>query len=267
MAMSTGVIREIDGDLLRKQARTARGFPHILIDDFLDTEFAREVLRSWPNYEDAAKIGIEFRSINERKKVQVTDSAKFPQPLRELNDALASPKFIETVSSIFGIPDLLADPELVGGGLHQTGPRGRLDVHVDFNYIAARKLHRRLNILVYFNDGWLPEWGGQLELWNRDVSERLRLFDPIFNRCIVFETSDISYHGVTEVTCPKDVVRRSFAGYYYTEAAPGHWTGESHSTIFKARPEESVKNGFMALKHGSDMAKGKLKKIVRRSAV
>jgi hypothetical protein len=84
------------------------------------------------------------------KKTQVTDSKQFPKPLRDFNDALASPKFTETVSWIFGIPDLLPDPELDGGGLHQTGSRGRLDVHVDFTYIAARKLHRRLNILIYF---------------------------------------------------------------------------------------------------------------------
>ena len=267
MTKSSGVIREIDCDLRREQARTATPFPHILIDDFLDADFAREVLRSWPSYEDAAKIGKEFRTINERKKVQVTDSAQFPPPLSELNEALASPTFIETVSSIFGIPNLLPDAELDGGGLHQTGPRGRLDVHVDFNYIEARKLHRRLNILIYFNDGWLPEWGGQLELWNRDVSKRIHSFDPIFNRCVIFETSEISYHGVTEVTCPKSAVRRSFAGYYYTEAAPAHWTGESHTTIFRARPEESVKNHLMAVKHAKDMAKGKLKKMIRASAV
>src|SRR5271165_3461702 len=107
--MTTGVIREVDCDLLREQARTARAFPHILIDDFLCTEFAREVVRSWPCYEDAAKMGKEFRSINERKKVQVTDSAHFPQPMRKLNDALASSAFLETVSSIFDIPNLLAD--------------------------------------------------------------------------------------------------------------------------------------------------------------
>jgi Rps23 Pro-64 3,4-dihydroxylase Tpa1-like proline 4-hydroxylase len=75
---------------------------------------------------------------------------------------------------------------LDGGGLHQTGPRGRLDVHVDFNYIAARRLHSRLNILIYFNDGWLPEWGGQLKLWNSEVSECVHSIDPIFNRYVIF---------------------------------------------------------------------------------
>jgi Rps23 Pro-64 3,4-dihydroxylase Tpa1-like proline 4-hydroxylase len=261
---SSCVVRQIDCSLLRERARTAIPFPHVLIDDFLDAEFAREVLRSWPSYDEAAKIGKVFRSINERNKVQVTNSAQFPPALKELNEALASPAFVETVSSIFNIPDLLPDAELVGGGLHQTGPRGRLDVHVDFDYIQARKLHRRLNILIFFNDGWLPEWGGQLELWNRDVSTRIHCFEPLFNRCVIFETSEISYHGVTEVTCPKDVVRRSFAGYYYTKAAPADWTGQSHTTIFKARPEETLKNRMMAVKQVSDMAKRKLKSTIRR---
>lgn len=265
MSATSGVIREIDCDLLRERARAAAPFPHILIDDFLEADFAREVSHNWPSYTEAARIGKEFRSINERHKVQVTDSAQFPPVLQDLNVALASPEFVETVSTVFDIPHLLPDSELVGGGLHQTGPRGRLDVHVDFNYIEARRLHRRLNILIYFNEEWLPEWGGQLELWNRDISKCVHSFDPIFNRCIIFETSDISYHGVTEVMCPEDAVRRSFAGYYYTEAPPAHWTGESHTTIFKARPEESVKNQLMNVKRASDMAKRRLKKLVRRS--
>lgn len=267
MSIPSGAIREIDQDRLRRQARTATPFPHVLIDDFLDADFAREVLRSWPSYADAARVGTEFRSINERHKVQVTDSEQFPPALKELNEALASSAFTETASSIFDIPDLLPDSELVGGGLHQTGPRGRLDVHVDFNYLEARKMHRRLNILIYLNEGWSPEWGGQLELWNRDVSKRVHSFAPIFNRCVIFETSEISYHGVTEVTCPEDVVRRSFAGYYYTEAAPANWDGESHSTVFRARPEESVKNRLMAVKHASDLAKGRMKKLIGRSDV
>jgi 2OG-Fe(II) oxygenase superfamily len=267
MNMSTDVIREIDCDLLREQARTAKPFPYILMDDFLDTEFAHDVARSWPTYEYAVKMGKGYPSINERKKFQLTESAQFPQPLRELNEALASPPFMETLSSIFEIPNLLADSELVGGGLHQTGPCGHLDVHVDFNYIAARKLHRRLNILIYLTEGWRPGWGGQLELWDQDVSERVGLFDPFFNRCIIFATSEISYHGVTKITCPKDVVRRSFAGYYYTREAPAHWTGKSHTTIFKARPEESVKKQFMAVRYALHVVKGKLKAIIRGSAI
>jgi hypothetical protein len=116
---------------------------------------------------------------------------------------------------------------------------------VDFNYIKERELHRRINILVYFNKDWKKEWGGNIELWDTDVKVCHHSFMPIFNRCVVFETSDISYHGVSAVKCPEGVSRKSFAGYYYTKEAPAHWDGEAHSTIFRARPDEKLKGSVL----------------------
>jgi hypothetical protein len=109
---------------------------------------------------------------------------------------------------------------------------------VDFNYQQERALHRRLNILVYLNEGWSPDWGGEIEMWDREVKTRLFRMSPEINRCLVFETTEISYHGVRPVTAPPGVCRRSFAGYYYTREAPPQWDGTSHSTVFRARPEE-----------------------------
>ena len=83
--------------------------------------------------------------------------------------------------------------------------------------------------------------GGNIELWNKDVTMCEHSFSPDFNRCVVFITNEISFHGVTAVKCPDDRTRKSFAAYYYTKAAPAGWTGESHSTIFKARPNEILK--------------------------
>ena len=123
--------------------------PNFCIDGFLEPGFARRVADSYPSYEDAVKVGKEFAAVNEQKKVQVTDPAHFPGPVAELNDALAAPEFTALLSYVFDIPNLLPDAKLEGGGIHQTGPRGHLDVHVDFNYLADRELHRRLNILIY----------------------------------------------------------------------------------------------------------------------
>ena len=190
-------------------------------------------------------MGRTFTAVNEKNKIQVTDPTKFARPIAELNRALAAPEFCELLSDVFEIPKLLPDEELVGGGMHQTGPRGHLDVHVDFNYIEDRQLHRRLNILVYLNKGWKPEWGGNIELWDKDVKVCHHSFSPIFNRCVVFETNEISYHGVTAVRCPEDQTRKSFAAYYYTKEAPSHWDGQVHSTNFKARPDEILKGNIL----------------------
>ncbi len=239
------LICDINAEALRERVRTATPFPHFCIDNFLKPEFAREVVQSYPDIDSALKMGKSFNAVNEQKKVQVTDSKLFSPPVKKLEELLASKEFLDLMSYVMDIPNLVADPELVGGGMHQTGPRGLLDVHVDFNYIKERDLHRRLNILIYLNEGWQPEWGGEIELWDKNVKVRHAAFLPIFNRCVVFETNEISFHGVTAVKCPPGVVRRSFAAYYYTREAPAHWTGHSHATVFRARPNERMKKYFL----------------------
>jgi Rps23 Pro-64 3,4-dihydroxylase Tpa1-like proline 4-hydroxylase len=235
------IINPIDRDAIRAQVRQAIPFPHFKIDNFLEEELANRILEAFPSYEEAVKVGRQFAAVNEHKKVQVTNASLFAQPIAQLNQALAAPEFVDLLGYVLDIPNLLADDQLVGGGIHQTGPRGHLDVHIDFNYIEERQLHRRLNILIYFNQDWKEEWGGNIELWDKEVKVCHHSFAPIFNRCIVFATSEISYHGVSAVKCPPDEARKSFAAYYYTKEAPIGWTGESHTTIFKARPHEIVK--------------------------
>ncbi len=263
------IINPIDRESLRAQVRKASPVPHFKIDGFLDPTFAESVLEAFPSFDEALKVGRTFSAVNEQKKVQVTDSSLFSQPIAQLNQALAAPEFLELMSYVFDIPNLLADDMLVGGGIHQTGPRGHLDVHIDFNYIEDRALHRRLNILIYFNKDWREEWGGNIELWDKDVKVCEHSFLPLFNRCVVFETNEISYHGVTAVKCPADRSRKSFAAYYYTKEAPKHWTGESHTTIFKARPDEIMKGQVLmpieSAKRGVVTAFRGLKKKIKQT--
>jgi 2OG-Fe(II) oxygenase superfamily len=228
-------------DALREGFLRANPFPFIKIDNFLDAEFAREIADAYPSFEDALGQGKTLRNVNERRKVWITDSRKFPGPIARLNDMLAAPGFLRELSYITSIPNLLADPELAGGGIHMTGPGGRLDVHVDFNFIEDRKLHRRLNLLLYLNRNWKDSWGGQIQLWDKDVRHCEAAFTPQFNRCVIFATSEISYHGVVPVAESAPSPRISFATYYYTKEASPAWTGKSHSTIFKARPDEKLR--------------------------
>ncbi len=245
------IINPIDREAYRQLVLKAHPFPYFCIDHFLNEEFALAVADAFPSFDEAKKMGRSFSAVNEQGKVQVTDARQFAQPIARLNEALASKPFLDTLSYIFQIPDLLPDDQLVGGGMQQTGPRGFLDVHVDFNFIPERKLYRRLNILIYFNKQWKKEWGGNIELWDKNVQHCEQSFLPIFNRCVIFATNDISYHGVTAVTCPADMTRKSFAAYYYTKEAPVDWKGVSHSTVFKARPQEKLKkNVLMPIESG-----------------
>jgi hypothetical protein len=150
--------------------------------------------------------------------------------------------------------------------MHQTAAHGRLDVHIDFNRLPHNGWHRRLNLLLYLNETWQPGWGGMLELWDRDVKHCVKTFLPALGRCILFETSDISFHGVTALTCPEDVVRRSFAVYYYTREPPPRWSGRDHTTIFRARPDEYLKRFVLVPAGRAKVAVRQVKEGLKRQA-
>ena len=252
-------INPIDADALREQVRVAKPFKNFMIENFLEESFANEVHDAFPSFAEAQELGKNTAdSVNEQNKYQVTDSRLFKPALAKLHETLATPQFLKLLSHVFDIPNLLADPELLGGGIHQTGPRGHLDVHVDFNFIKEEKLYRRLNILIYFNKDWQEDWGGNVELWDEDVKHCVHSFPPSFNRCVIFETNEISYHGVTAVKCPEGNARKSFAGYYYTTEVPEWWDGKYHTTRFKARPDEKLKGAVL-------MPAEKVKQLIRRA--
>lgn len=235
------IILPLDREGLRESYHRASPFPHMVIDGFLRPEVAEEAARSFEPFERARLQGREFSAINESGKVQIVDSEKFPPPIRQIAEAISSPSFLADLEYITGIDSLIWDPGYAGGGMHQTNQSGWLDVHVDFNFNEQLQLHRRLNILIYLNPGWDERWGGLFEMWNADVTRREQAISPILNRCVVFTTNNVSYHGVTAVQCPPGVQRCSFAAYYYTAEAPAGWRGEKHTTIFKARPDEYLK--------------------------
>ncbi len=233
------MIRPLDTARLAERYRNAQPFPSICIDHFLEPDFALEVARAYPP--SLQGVSRSFDAVNERGKTQIEDRAKFPDPVKRLADLCASQPFLDTLSSITGIPGLMWDPRFVGGGMHQTRAHGRLDVHVDFNRLYDNGWYRRANLLLFLNETWREEWGGRLELWDRDVRKCVHSFAPVLNRCVIFTTSEISFHGVTALTCPDDVVRRSFALYFYTKEAPTGADHRVHSTIFRARPDEHLK--------------------------
>ena len=106
------------------------------------------------------------------------------------------------------------DPTLHGGGLHVTGPGGRLQVHLDYDRHPILKGKRRaINLIGFIHDEWYPEWGGDLVLCDSNgvVAKR---FYPKPGRLVAFETSDVSFHGVEPITKSHPVERVSVAVYF-----------------------------------------------------
>ena len=151
---------------------------------------------------------------------------------------LNSSYFLTFLERLTGVDGLIADAHLRGGGLHEIRRGGKLDVHADFNYHKRIKLYRRLNLLLYLNQGWDEDWGGHLELWSRDMTRCVQRIAPVFNRAVIFDTSSHSYHGHPEpLECPETTSRKSMALYYYTVDCPDDSDEAPHTTVFQHVPE------------------------------
>jgi hypothetical protein len=142
--------------------------------------------------------------------------------------------FVEFLEGLSGIKGLIPDPYLGGGGLHQIPAGGTLNIHADFNRNQRLDADRRLNVLLYLNENWKEEYGGHLELWDRQKTGPVVRVAPVANRMVVFETSSTSYHGHPDVLAvPEGRFRRSLAWYYYTTPVGGE-RQESHNTLWAA---------------------------------
>ncbi len=197
----------------------AKPFRWMQVDGFLEDpwpqrlydEFGGVVARSGKTAQDPKKHKHVLAKIGIVRREQMHEVH------RQFFDAIQEPRFLSYLEEVTGVRPILADPMLVGGGLHEIHRGGYLDIHADFNVHPESQLHRRLNILFYLNPVWKDEWEGKLELWPADLSAPFADIAPIMNRMAIFETSEVSYHGHPKpLAVPEGVSRRSMAAYYYS---------------------------------------------------
>lgn len=239
-------------------------FPHIVIDDALSPDVLRPVIAEIA----ASEVEQERQTNTTFNKRRTSDVAKLGPATRRLIDDLNSAPFLIFLEKLTGIDALVPDPHLEGGGVHQIGAGGFLKVHTDFNWHRRLQLHRRINVLLYLNENWDEAWGGQLELWDKTMSRRGARIAPIFNRMVVFSTTDESYHGHPDpMTCPDGVTRNSIALYYYTSERPKSEMrfGESVMTNYRARPDEAFQgNRLKYLLNQAEIRSPLLRKLIQR---
>ncbi len=226
--------------------QAAQPFRHADIENFFDASLCRQLLADFPRFEDRHALNERGEVGGKAVRMDVRDISG---AYRELDRYLQTPEFLGFVSAITGIPDLLYDPDYIGGGTHENRDGQSLDAHVDFNYHPRTRWHRRLNLIVYLNPQWEADWGGALELHSnpwKDAGEEIVRIEPTFNRCVIFETTETSWHGFSQIRLPaevRDVSRKSFAIYLYTRERPVAETAPPHATIYVP---ESLPTGWQA---------------------
>jgi Rps23 Pro-64 3,4-dihydroxylase Tpa1-like proline 4-hydroxylase len=218
-------------------------FPNIYFKDFFNSEFLKNVLNEFPNLskeEETAK----FKDVNQLKNASLGE-ALLGENTKLLIHYLNSEPFLNFLTTLTGIKNLLPDPTLSGGGYHEIKPGGFLKIHADFNKHPKYNLDRRLNLLIYLNQNWEEGYGGSFELWDKEMKNCVKKIPPKFNNVAIFSTTSDSYHGhPSPLTCPPNRTRKSIALYYYTNGRPESEKIkflEKHTTIFKAREEDKQK--------------------------
>jgi Rps23 Pro-64 3,4-dihydroxylase Tpa1-like proline 4-hydroxylase len=222
---------------LGRQFRENKPYPHLHLSEFLDSHLAADLAKEFPGLQTDAWTRYKHQNEN---KLGLTKRALFPSLLGEVVDELNSPEFVQWLSDVTGIPNLLADDSLEGGGLHQSTRGGFLNIHTDFSmHHYNKKWRRRINLILYLNPDWQENWGGAIELWDRNVTRCVAKVPPLLNEVLIFQTDEISYHGFPEpLSCPEGESRKSIALYYYTEET--QTAVASRSTNYRARPDDGA---------------------------
>lgn len=215
-------------------------FPHIVLENFLPAERVDAILEQFPA-PDAPYWNTKDQP-DSRKQDTTPDyvaELKMPPVIREAMWQFNSSLFLFFLHHLTGIRGLTGDPWLYGGGIHQILPGGLLKIHADFNIHEFTGLLRRINVLVYLNKDWDPDWGGELELWSEDMSRCARRVVPAAGTCVIFNTGSTSYHGHPDpLRCPQGRTRKSLAFYYYTIDAAHDPRGQRRNTQWRKRPGE-----------------------------
>jgi Rps23 Pro-64 3,4-dihydroxylase Tpa1-like proline 4-hydroxylase len=225
------------GAQFSKQYQNADPFPHIIIDKFLPDKIIKLICDELAQQKKEI-IGFEDKLL-QYKKVSID-----PYGCQDFTKAMFlffnSAPFLQVLEELTGIRGLIPDPYFGGGGFHKIYKGGRLGIHTDFRAHPTLRLQRRLNVLLYLNEGWESAWGGALELWDKQMKCKVQEIQPLLNRCVVFNTDESSFHGHPEpLTCPESVSRKSIALYYYTAFDREGENSVNLSTMFRARPMDN----------------------------
>ena len=220
---------------LRDGFRSAQPFPHVVIEDFLPQRDGGPGARGVRP--DPRRLG-PLPPLQREQAGRLEPGSDGPHT-RALFEALQSRRFVDLVERLTGIEDLISDPDLDGAGLHKIEAGGFLNVHTDFlAHTKNRTWSRQVNLLLYFNRGWQPEWKGDLELWDAEVTRCERAISPLFNRCVLFHTAEKSYHGHPHrLACPEGETRKSIALYYFRDEGAARAVSSTH---YRALPGRSA---------------------------
>ena len=214
-------------------------FDYCVVDNFFKEDIANKLSEEIPSFESS--FWHEYNNAIELKKT-CNDWNKFPPLTYSVFSFLNSRLFIDHIGKASNIDPLYSDPGLNGGGWHIHSNGGKLNPHLDYSIHPKLKLERKLNIIIYLEKDWRSEWGGHLGLYSDTLagkSKKLEIeIEPNFNRAVIFDTTQNSWHGLSRIVAtPDGYFRKSLAVYYLT--IPDEKASERGKALFAPTEDQS----------------------------
>ena len=215
-------------------------YPHIIIDNFIETTIAKTCYYELVNYKYWDYDDSIYSEKDQINKFFTPSCHSNIQDIKQTMPAVwkmlsfyNSKLFLNYLEELTGINNLIADWSFAGGGCHKTTNGGKLSIHTDYQSHPENELHRRLNMLIYLSPNWQNEWGGDLQLVDFDSKQVIKKVSPKFKRMVLFNTTNKSLHGHPEpIQCPEHEARYSFALYYFTKDRPQHEISNDKTAIW-----------------------------------
>jgi hypothetical protein len=205
------------GRTLANRYRHSLPFPHIVIDNFFTTDVVAKLAQIIAHIRDE-DYGVSFKSLAQ-KKLQLGKIQKIAPDAYPIYECLMGAGFTQFVEAVSGFNTLEADRQFAGAGLHRYYRQGFSEVHLDSNrHPFDVSLVHRVNIIVFLNQNWESDWGGELVLWASDRNKPTEpgvVIQPTFNRIVIFSVTECSWHSVNPINCPANQSRNSLAIYYF----------------------------------------------------
>jgi len=201
-------------DKLNNEFIDNKPYSYVIIDNFFKDDIANNITSNFP------KVDNNWHKYNNpiEYKFALDNLKNMPPNISDIFNLLSTNNFIDIIKKITNIQTLEYDPYLHGAGLHSHPNNGRLHIHLDYEKHPISGKERRLNLIYFTNNDWKEEYNGDLQIWEKNMSSCAKKIYPKFNRAIIFQTNDISWHGLPEkIVCPENISRQTLAYYWVSD--------------------------------------------------
>ena len=182
-------------------------YRYVVIDNFFTTEICDKFAKSYPNQND--EKWYRFRdtfhgedNVFEKGMMGISNIEQLPSTCLNIINELNSDRFLNILKNITGLEGLIKDTHNNIGqwaGIRAMIPGAYQSIHSDARKHPHLGIEKRITLVGYLNKNWKEKDGGYTEIWDDRMTMCVDKVAPLYNRVLIFENTEKSYHGVPEV--------------------------------------------------------------------